>query len=269
MTFTILGGQGFIGSHMADHWRAMGHECRVPERDDPLEGDLGHVIYGIGITADFRRRPLDTLEAHVCRLLPLLRQGRFDSLLYLSSTRIFSGAASGGHRFRVDPEDPSDLYNLSKLTGEAACLAMNRPTVRIARLSNVVGLKIGSDDFLASLIHDALTRGHIHLRSDPASAKDYVAIRDVVRMAGEIALNGRERIYNLGSGEKTSHATIVAELVRLTGCGVTMVENAPRLDFSPIDIQPLREEFGYRPTPLTDLLAPLVTAYRTRLACHD
>jgi len=62
-----------------------------PTRDESLDGrDLGHIIYCIGITADFRRRPHDTITAHVTKLQEVLTRTSFESLVYLSSTRVYS-----------------------------------------------------------------------------------------------------------------------------------------------------------------------------------
>ena len=85
-------------------------------------------IFAIGLTADFRSRPLDTMDAHVSALAEVLRCGRFDSLTYLSSTRVYAGLprGCGNATLVVNPSDASDLYNLSKLAGEALCLG--RPT---------------------------------------------------------------------------------------------------------------------------------------------
>ena len=61
------------------------------------------MIYAIGVTADFRTRPFETMEAHVSVLCEILRDARLDSLTYLSSTRLYGGAASTGEGtdFRV------------------------------------------------------------------------------------------------------------------------------------------------------------------------
>ena len=65
MKFTVLGSTGFIGSHVAALARSQGHDIYCPSRRDSLAGrDLGHVIYAIGMTADFRHRPHETIEAH-------------------------------------------------------------------------------------------------------------------------------------------------------------------------------------------------------------
>ncbi|WP_228856685.1 NAD-dependent epimerase/dehydratase family protein [Desulfomarina profundi] len=141
--FTVYGSTGIIGSHVTRYLEKNGFSVNTPDRDEVLSFStpLGHVLYCIGVTADFRNRPIDTVQAHVCVLSEILRRGDFTSLLYLSSTRIYSGADSGREdaRFSLDPSDPSDLYNLSKLMGESLCLQCGRKGVKIARLSNVVG----------------------------------------------------------------------------------------------------------------------------------
>lgn len=267
---TVLGGAGFVGSHLVAHLERRGYTVVVPGRDEPLgaDRDHGHVFYCIGRTADFRQRLLDTIEAHVCALTGLLRAGNFASLTYLSSTRVYGGADHAGTdaRFTVDPADPSDLYNLSKLMGESACLTSGRDTVRVARLSNVYGFKPRTGDFLLSLIDAALTRGRIDLGQALASEKDYIAVDDAVAAIEAVAVRGTRPIYNVAAGANVTHAVILESLQRLTGCTVSVSPDAPCIRFPPIDIASLREEFGLVPTRLETRLASLVSAYRERLA---
>src|SRR3954470_22708673 len=95
---TILGGSGFIGSALVERLAKIGLSCQAPDRGQKLTGKkLGDVIYCVGLTADFRSRPLETVDAHVCHLLHVLRDGDFESLVYLSSTRVYrnqTGVAS-------------------------------------------------------------------------------------------------------------------------------------------------------------------------------
>ena len=171
-TFTVLGASGYIGSRLVAHLQAQGHTVWAPTRGDTevFTRPLGHVIYCVGLTADFRTRPFDTVDAHVGLLAEVLRRAQFDSLLYLSSTRVYMGAASTHEDapLSVLPGDPSYLYNLTKLTGESLCHACGRPGVRVARLSNVVGpgMDSASGNLVADLLRQA-RQGHIVLRSDP------------------------------------------------------------------------------------------------------
>lgn len=252
--FTVLGAKGAIGSRLVTTLRAAGHEVFAPARDEigRLNMPLGHVIYAIGITADFRSRALDTVEAHVCTLLPLLRSTPFDSLLYLSSTRVYASQHGGAEdtSLEVNPRDPSDLYNLSKLMGESMCLSSGRSGVRVARLSNVVGADDPeSSNFLPSLLRDARA-GHVVLRSDLGSAKDYIHINDVLDLLPRIALHGVHSTYNVASGEQISHGQWVEHLVAMTGCQVQVLENAPVIRFPPVDVNRIRAEFAFVPRPV-------------------
>lgn len=248
MNFTVFGAGGFIGRHLVAYLDAQGHQVFAPERDDAeiFRRPLGHVIYCIGVTADFRRRPLDTVRAHVSVLADVLERADFESLLYLSSTRVYAKSADASETsvLQVDSADPSDLYNLSKLMGESLCLNCGRQSTRIARISNVAGFDADSDNFLSVLVREALA-GKIILRSDPASAKDYIALEDVVALLPRIALQGRERIYNVASGTNTTNATLTQILRELSGCMVETAKNAPHIIFPIIDTARIRNEFGY------------------------
>ena len=229
------------------------------------------MIYAIGVTADFRTRPFETMEAHVSVLCEILRDARLDSLTYLSSTRLYGGAASTGEGtdFRVNPADPDDFYNLSKLAGEALCLAQPNKAVRIARLSNVYANEFqeaaaDTQNFLDSVLYDAVTDRRVVLRTALESAKDYVAIDDVCQAISQIALSGTERIFNVAAGQNTSHAQLARALTALTGCSVEVAPLAPKILFPIIDTARLSNLFttmgeDWSPASLLDRL-PHLTA---------
>ncbi len=270
MHVTVLGSQGFIGSRLAAALADVGHRVESPPRNAPLgSGRLGHVIYAIGVTADFRTRPFDTVESHVCRLNELLRDARFDSLTYLSSTRVYQGLAGGGRpplgeetaALAVDPHRADDLYNLSKLMGESLCLHAGRPA-KVVRLANVYGPLDASDNFLPSVIRAAVNEGEVTLRGAPESAKDYVSLEDVAEMLPRLAVEGRHRVYNLASGHNVSHAALAERLAAIAPCRVRYVVGAAAAAFPLVSIERLREEFDFRPASLLDDLPALVECAR-------
>jgi nucleoside-diphosphate-sugar epimerase len=272
--FTILGATGFIGSHLVAFLRSRGFECLIPRRDESLKGNLGHVVYCIGLTADFRARPLDTMEAHVSRLIKILGQDNFASFLYLSSTRVYQHLsvdtlAEEHLSVPVNVNDPSDLYNLSKLAGESLCLANNNPKIRIARLSNVYGDDFWSDNFLSSILREGLTRGHIELKTTMESSKDYIIIDDVVYALQLISSSGRSRLYNVAYGQNVSHADIMRQLGLLTGCSVSIDSNAVQVNFPRISIQRLQQEFNFNPSSLKDNFNLLVDKFKEENISYD
>lgn len=267
MRFTVLGAGGFVGSHLVRHLLAGGHDCRAVGRTDPLpRGHLGHVVYCIGLTADFRTRWRETVQAHVCLLAEYLATIEADSFLYLSSTRVYRQSDRGDEEdaLSVSPLNPSDLYNLTKLTGESACFASGRPGVRVARLSSVYGPDFESHNFLPSLIRASVDEGSIGLQMSRDVARDYVSIADVVALLARIAASGTGKIYNVASGGQVSNGALVARLATLTGCAVEAASTIPTGPPQAISIARVRSEFGFQPRLLLDDLPGLVDAYRMR-----
>lgn len=252
MMFTVLGAGGFIGSQLTEALKSAGRgnvyaplrQGRVDIIDEVLERELGHVFYCIGLTANFRSRPFDTVDAHVCLLRRLLERGRFESLTYLSSTRVYEGTATTHESamLQVSPGNPGHLYNLSKLMGESLCLASGRKT-KVVRLSNVFGRAMPQQNFISQVLKEATDTGRVQFLTAAESAKDYVSVADVVRWLPQIALQGTHSIYNVASGKNTSNANI-ALLLERKGVAVSFATDAPEWSFPVIDINRLAQEFG-------------------------
>ena len=243
--FTILGASGFIGAALCSYLLKEGHTVFALNRDDNLPSQPGHVIYAIGLTSDFRSRPFETAEAHVGRLTDLLQQGRFESFLYLSSTRVYQGGDSTEEtvRLQVQPNVPGHLYNLTKLTGECLVLNCGLPGTRVVRLSNVVGpVEALRNTFIGDLSREALN-GTIHLQTNPTSAKDYIWIDDVLPLLMLISLRGQQRLYNLASGKQLLHEDWVKSIANLTGARVEIRDDAPDSSFPAIDTTRISDEF--------------------------
>lgn len=266
--FTVLGAGGFIGSHLAASLEQQGVTVDAPVLRGAdgvlgavLQRDLGHVFYCIGLTANFRERPCDTVEAHVCLLKRVLEQGRFASLTYLSSTRVYEGAATTAESavLQVAPGNPGHLYNLSKLMGESLCLASGR-RARVVRLSNVYGPAMPAQNFISSVLAEAASTGHVRFLTAENSAKDYVAVSDVVRWLPQIALQGAHPIYNVASGTNLSNAGI-ASLLQRQGVTASFAEDAPAWSFPVIDTSRLVQEFGAPQHGLADEFGQLFEGY--------
>lgn len=266
MKFTILGAKGFIGSHLVEYLGKNSCEYFAPERNEPaiFTENLGHVIYSIGLTADFRDKPIDTVDAHVCSLINYLQNTKYESFLYLSSTRVYHKAieTSENSELTVTPLSSGDLYNISKLMGESLCLSFGQSNVRVVRLSNVYGYEYPSVNFLSTLIRDALVNNKIILKNSMASSKDYISINDVVRLLPQIALSGKERIYNVASGNNISNEAIMRQIKNITGCEIEVIPKAKTVIFPIIKNSLVAKEFGYQPSSLLESLPTLIQSYK-------
>ena len=266
MTYTVLGAAGQIGSHMVEALSA-GQENVIAIDRAPMSKmrGLGDVLDCAGLTGDFRERPFDLVEAHVNRVARLLSEAEFDSYLYLSSTRVYRRGRSGEERAEicVRPDDPEDIYAISKAMGESVCLRDPRPTVRVVRLSNVYGPSI-SEGLVASLVVEAIETGRVTLRAPPTSVRDLVHISDVVDLLPRISRGGRQRIYNVASGEATTLgqvATMVAEVLE-----VPLASNPSEEAFSlpAVSVERIRSEFEVQLRELRCELPPTVQALHGR-----
>jgi nucleoside-diphosphate-sugar epimerase len=262
--FTVLGSSGRIGSALVIHLGALGIPCETPSRDARLDSDPGHVVYAIGLTADFRQRPIETMDAHVARLTATLDGANYESFTYLSSTRVYRGSQVGAEdaALRVDPNDPDDVYTLSKLAGESVLHAVAGERARVIRLSNVLGLPGESDDFVPSIVRDAVRDGRIVLETSTDSSKDYVSIHDVVELIVRTATDGHHTAYNVASGEPLTNGAICDRIRDLTGCTVEVRPDAPTVTFPVNSIDRLREGFGFQPRSPLDEIDNLVEAAR-------
>jgi nucleoside-diphosphate-sugar epimerase len=270
---TVFGGAGFIGRHLLPRLRQQGFEVHDAQRDASswLDRPLGHVFYCAGLTADYAQRPHDTVQAHVSLLDRVLQQGQFESLVYLSSTRLYDGSlvdsADEDTPVALDPRQPRHLYDLSKALGESLCHAAGRGRARVARLSCVYRDVDDSDGFLAQLLRGvppALARAEpgraacMRVDSTFGLARDYVHLDDVLQALVLIATRGTQPLYNVASGRNLSNRALFSRVRELSGCEIVagqcrIVRPAPR-----IDIQRMRREFGWRPADLLDRLADML-----------
>lgn len=213
--FTVIGAGGFIGGRLATALSARGDEVYAPRRGDPdlFSRALGRVFYCAGLTGDFMVRPFETVEAHVSLIAQVLRDARFERLVYLSSTRLYDSlGARGGHETDVlefDPTLPRNVYDLSKALGENLCLARSEGRAAVARLSNVFAADPAASGFLSELLQRARREREIELASSPAGGRDYIHIDDVTRALLTLEVSDVTGVINIARGETLTNADLV------------------------------------------------------------
>ena len=212
MSVTVVGARGFVGSRLAQRLAEAGAAPWTPSKGDPelLKRDLGVVYYCAGLTADYDRRPFDAVEAHASLVSEILRAGRFERLVYCSSTRLYDGLpladVDEATPLVFDPADPRRVYDLSKALGENLTLARSGGRGVVARLSNVYDAADGAPGFLSEWLAKADRSRDLTLDSSPHIRRDYIHLDDVV--SALIAIAGGSGIYNVAAGQLSSNAEI-------------------------------------------------------------
>ena len=254
---TILGSSGWIGKSLLNFLKDKNLNIISINRKNinnwlTEEIEDEEVIYTIGLTADFRKKPYETVDAHITLLSKVLRKKGIKSLIYFSSTRVYNNCPETNEEspLNVSSLNPSDLYNISKLMGESLVLNDERRDLRVIRLSNVIGPFQPIDSFLGMLLADIRKNNKTFIKQSPQVSKDYIHIDDVNRLLyGLITNKPKHRIYNIGYGQNISNSEI-ASWLRKKGAQVYFKKNQDlNLNFKNLDVKRIYSEYDYSRNP--------------------
>ncbi|MBC8207256.1 MAG: NAD-dependent epimerase/dehydratase family protein [Kiritimatiellaeota bacterium] len=259
----LIGGNGFIGSHLVD--KLLAENCRVkvldqfPERyRKPLldveyilddYGDIGvlkkalhgcdtlihlaHVGSPASAIKEADKEVLNSITAFV-RMLEWLKGGMVGQFMFFSS----GGAVYGVPDVTPVPEDykgwPVSPYGVAKLSMEHYLhmfSAQNQLPYQIIRPSNPYGPRqnfLGSQGAISIFTHKILSGESIEIWGDGNNRKDYVYVEDLADAVIALMENGRKKeVYNVGSGEGVSLKAIISCIEH--SCNVSAnVQYAPR-----------------------------------------
>ena len=255
---TIIGASGFVGRRLHAALTAQDWDVHTPAKGDRslLGRDMGVVFYCAGLTADYDRRPFDTVEAHASLVSDLIRAGRFERLIYLSSTRLYDGQSIDVARESAplvfDPADPRRIYDLSKALGENLTLTRTEGRGAVARLANVFDWEPGAPGFLSEWLIRAATDKVLHLDSSPHITRDYIHLDDVVAALIAMADRKSSEIVNVASGALTSNGEI-ANLFIQAGWNVGFSRDISPPPPPRADVTRLRA-LGVSPRPVKDAI---------------
>jgi nucleoside-diphosphate-sugar epimerase len=129
------------------------------------------------------------------------------------------------------------------------CLHSGRTNIKIARLSNVVGLRNDCDIFIDQVLNDIVNKGSILFNGSIEASKDYISIEDISPILTKVSLSPETGCFNIASGENTSNLEILNFLRRefsfdFLGSGSEEPTNLPS-----IDISRAHRLFEFTPTP--------------------
>jgi len=282
----VIGASGYLGGQLtgllqmlAENGQGPTHvqavSRRIPASGGVVEGvhfdefvaargSVDHLIDCAGMTGDFRERPLDTIEAHVCvpvRLLSTIEC--HSSFVFTSSSRVYAFLSEQNGAWEEDAVVSSPhltidaVYDDSKRLGETACHAMVQVGVpcKIARLSNVVSEELPIDGALAvSALFAGVDRGVVPLYGAAEIEKDFCDLADALGGLLLIATRGAiGGVFNIASGVSVSTRQVADWVSEVTGLPVVEEPSYtayPRL-VSRLSTARSVAELGY--SPETDL----------------
>ena len=254
MRVLVLGGNGFIGSHLVDALVARGDEIDVVGRAPNLynifltqsqkvqyhQGNFSNIqfltplleradvifhLISTTIPATSNQNPVvdiqDNLVATV-QILEVLRHLPSKRLIYISSGGTVYGTPQHIPVEESHPLDPKNSYGIVKVAIEKY-LHMYADLYNVSsvvlRLANPYGprqMKIGVQGFIATVLMSELQSKPITIWGDGKVIRDYIYIDDVVRLLQRVAERTEIGTFNVGSGEGYSLLDILETANQIT-----------------------------------------------------
>jgi UDP-glucose 4-epimerase len=199
----VIGGAGFLGSHVADALSAAGHHVRIYDRkasawlsegQEMIIGDLmdvasleavvkgSDIVYNFAALADLNQaldKPIETVKINVlgnAHVLEACRQYAVQRFVYASTVYVYS--REGG------------FYRCSKQSSEHYVEEFQRVfglDYTILRYGSLYGPRADISNGLYRIVKYALDNGVIRYQGSPESLREYIHVEDAAR-ASVIAL---------------------------------------------------------------------------------
>jgi UDP-glucose 4-epimerase len=220
------------------------------------------LVFHLAGSPSVQRSLVDPLASHrscldgTVHVLQAAREARVQRVIYGGSATVYGDAVAGPRR-ESGPAQPHSPYAVAALAAEHYCVTFTQvyglETVRL-RYFNVIGPRqsaAGPYAAVVPLFLDAMLQGRrpvIH--GDGLQTRDFTSVDDVVQanlLAAE-ASRASGRVYNIGSGRKTSLLELVERINALLETDIRPIHTQPRagdIRDSVADVTRAQADLGY------------------------
>jgi UDP-glucose 4-epimerase len=285
MKILVLGGNGFIGTHVLDELLAAGHEIRVFDRSPeawrkPLSrvsyflGDfsdtplLGEALQGVDVVVHListtvpstsNLDPIADIQSNLVnsvRLFQLMKSAKVERIVYLSSGGTVYGIPSIMPVPETHPLNPICSYGIVKVAiekylGMFEYLYGLKPLV--IRASNPFGPRQGHQGVqgvVSTFMHQILSGEKISIWGDGKIKRDYLYVTDLARICRQAAESNLTGVVNAGFGKGLALIDLVQMIEATTGMRAEVEHVAARSYDVPeivLDIEKARTLLGWNP----------------------
>lgn len=253
----VLGGRGFIGSHLVDSLLARGHAVRCFDRTQvaPLgdthlsnpsfelfkgdlvsEADVTEALVGCEVCFHLASTtlpkssnadPVFDVESNVLstvRLLTHAVESGLKKVIFVSSGGTVYGVPTQLPIPETHPTDPVCSYGITKLAIEKYLGLFKRLhglDYTVLRIANPFGERQrthASQGAVAVFLGKVLRGEPVEIWGDGSVVRDYIYIADVVdALLAALEWEGNEHVFNIGSGHGRSLNEVLDVIEKVTG----------------------------------------------------
>jgi len=247
MNILVIGGNGFIGSHLIDHLLIKGHNVRVFDISyERYRKPLANVDYRISTLDNIPNlyeallnidvvfhlasssvpstSNIDTVSDIKTNLIPTLNILNLSVKLGIKRIIYYSsgGAVYGNPLTTVINEEhplhPISSYGIVKATIEMYLSLYQRMyglKPLVLRPSNPYGPRQGhfiTQGVISTFLRKVQMNENITVFGDGNSTKDYIYIKDLIDLSYELSFSNEVGVFNLGSGKGTTINQIIDQI---------------------------------------------------------
>ena len=247
--FTVFGHSGFLGKNVVNYLIKNGFKYFLPPRNKyKFKKNLNNVIFCIGSDNVFNN-PINAINANLKILIEVIENNRFDSFLFISSTRIYLGSKKTREidEININPNNPTYLFNLLKLASENYCLSKKNKNIKIVRLSNLYGEYFKDQIYLLpTLLRNIKRNKKITITINKNSKKNYLDVNDAIPLFLKILKKSKYKIYNIASNRSYSLSYIIQNLKINKNFKIEYKNQKTRYDEPRINIDRVKKEFKFK-----------------------
>lgn len=247
MRYLLIGGGGFLGSHISQTLLAAGHKVRVFDSPHGRYLELARQLGAEVVLGDFLNQhdlskaivdcdqalhlisttvpqtsndnPQFDVETNVLgtlRFLDLIKKSQIKKVIFASSGGTVYGIPKDIPIKEVHPIDPICSYGITKVTIEKYLhlfWTLHGVDYCVLRISNAYGERqpvLKTQGIIASFIKNALQDKEIVVWGDGSVIRDYIYAGDIAKaFLAASTYEGEPRVFNIGSGRGHSIVDII------------------------------------------------------------